>query len=342
VLTFSKVGISVLILGLFLGCGKDSKFLTVDDAFAVDNQVPPWFPDMDVPEDNSFSIDRWKLGEKLFFENALSIDNSISCGTCHNPQLAFSDSVSLTPGVYGRAATRNSPTLANVGYHPYLTREGGVPTLEMQVLVPIQEHNEFGFNIVKIAERLSTDSAYQVMSHLAYNRQLDAYAIVRALACFERSLISGFSPYDRFKYERKTEALNDIEQAGMQLFFSDKTNCSKCHSGFNFTNYDFENNGLYLNYDDVGRQRLTNQERDYARFKVPTLRNVALTKPYMHDGSLLTLKDVVEHYDNGGKACVTKSEYVKPLDLTIKEKRQLVAFLESLTDNKFISKQKRK
>ncbi len=133
----------------------------------------------------------------IFYDNVLSIDSSINCGTCHKSSLAFSDDVSFSDGVKKRPGTRNSPTLANVAYHPYLTREGGVPTLEMQVLVPIQEHNEFDFNIVDAGERLMQDSTYVAMSQLAYNRKPDNYVITRALANFERTLISGNSPYDK-------------------------------------------------------------------------------------------------------------------------------------------------
>ncbi len=228
----------------------------------------------------------------------------------------------------------------NVVYHPYFTREGGVPTLEMQILVPIQEHNEFDFNILKIAGRLKSDTAYVRLSRDAYGRDPDFYIITRGIACFERTLISGESRYDRFAFQGKTGALNASERRGMDLFFSEKTNCSTCHAGFNFSNYAFENNGLYENYVDPGRFRLTEDSSDIARFKVPTLRNVALTAPYMHDGSLPTLESVVEHYNSGGRAHPHRSPLVRPLGLTVGEKADLVAFLESLTDEKFVSNPK--
>lgn len=293
-------------------------------------QVPAGFPEPVFPADNAFSEARWLLGKKLFFDPVMSRDSSVSCASCHLPQFAFSDTLAFSPGAGGAAGVRNAPSLANVAYHPYFTREGGVPTLEMQILVPIQEHNEFDFNILLIAERLQQDSAYRQMSLAAYDREPDHFVITRALACFERSLLSGDSAYDR-------DALSAAAQRGMQLFFGEKTQCSDCHGGFNFTHYAFENNGLYEEYSDPGRFRLTGKEEDRARFKVPSLRNAALTAPYMHDGSIATLEEVVAHYDSGGAAHPHKSMLVRPLGLSPQERADLVAFLESLTDHTFVN-----
>ena len=298
-------------------------------------ELPEGFPEMEIPSDNQFSKTRWELGKKLFFDPILSIDSSISCASCHHPHLAFSDEVALSIGVENRLGTRNAPTLANIGYHPYFTREGGVPTLEMQVLVPIQEHNEFDFNILLIADRLNKDSSYVAMANSAYARTPDPFVITRALAVFERSLISGYSPYDQFlNYNKNT--LTKEERKGMELFFSDKTNCSSCHSGFNFTDYSFKNNGLYEQYADEGRFRLTQNPTDSALFKVPSLRNVVLTAPYMHDGTMTTLEEVIDHYNNGGENHPYKSDLIRPLYLSKKEKAQLIAFLNTLTDESFI------
>lgn len=298
--------------------------------------VPPGFPPIPYPEDNAFSPARWQLGKTLFFDKALSLDSSISCGSCHQPQLAFSDSVALSTGVSARAGDQNAPTLANVAWHPYYTRAGGVRTLEMQVLVPIQEHNEFNFNIVEIAKRLQNNTQYQTLSRKAYQRDLDYYVITRALANFERSLVSGDSRYDRYK--RGAGELTAEELRGMNLFFSPRTGCSACHNGFNFTNYAFENNGLYARFQQPGRLRVTEDSADFGKFKVPTLRNVALTAPYMHDGSLKTLRAVVEHYSSGGQAIPQKSKLLRPLHLTENEKKELIAFLGTLTDPAFVTR----
>ena len=200
----------------------------------------------------------------------------------------------------------------------------------MQILVPIQEHDEFNTNILDIVEKLKKDSSYTQASRIAYNREIDPFVITRAIANFERSLISGNSDFDKNNFS--SSALN-----GKNLFMSNKTNCSQCHSGLNFTNYTFENNGLYTNYADSGRMRLTQIESDRARFKVPTLRNAQLTAPYMHDGSIKTLEEVVAHYNTGGKIHANKSTLIKPLGLTQQEQNDIVAFLNTLTDYTFIN-----
>ena len=194
--------------------------------------------------------------------------------------MAFADDQATTPGIENRPGTRNSPSLANVGYYPYFLREGGVPTLEMQVLVPIAEHNEFDFNVVELTQELQKDSVYSQLAQKAYQKEIDPWVITRAIATFERSLISGSSRYDDFVNGNKL-ALNAQEEAGMDLFFSGRINCSSCHGGAFFTHHTFENNGLYYEYQDEGKFRLTGKETDVAKFKVPSLRNVGVTAPYM-------------------------------------------------------------
>lgn len=329
--------ILIAIVLVLSACKKEQ----IEKADIVDEiTIPAGFPAIQFPADNAYTLQRWVLGKQLFFDPVLSNDSTISCASCHNPAKAFSDEVAFSKGVAGRLGTRNSPTLTNVAYLPYFTREGGVPTLEMQTLVPIQEHNEFDFNIVLIGERLRRNPKYVQMAKEAYNREPDPFVIACALANFERSLISGNSAYDKYTYQNNPAALSEKERKGMALFFSEKTQCSKCHSGFNFSNNAFENNGLYDNYTDSGRKRLTNLVADFALFKVPTLRNVGVTAPYMHDGSLLTLEAVVEHYNTGGKNNPQKSKLIQPLNLTDDDKEQLVAFLKSLTDYAFITNPK--
>jgi len=300
-------------------------------------QTPAGFPVMEVPLDNQYSAARWQLGKRLFYDKRLSRNNTISCSSCHRQEFAFSDSVAFSPGDNAAQGTSNAPTLTNIGYHPYFTRGGSVPTLEMQVLVPVQEHNEFNTSILDIAEKLKPDSSYRAMAAAAYGREIDPFVITRALACFERSLVSGNSRFDRYYYGGAADKLDEEEIRGMKLFYSPRTSCSGCHSGFNFTNYSFENNGLYLKYADSGRMRFTRKESDRAKFKVPTLRNIALTAPYMHDGSMKTLEQVVDHYNSGGAGHRSKSALIRPLHLTRKEKKELVAFLKTLTDHSLIT-----
>jgi len=328
-----------LFLFLAVSCQKEDSYLEPGSPEPL-LAVPIGFPNPEFPEGNEFTEARWILGKKLFYDPIMSRDETVSCASCHLAEYAFSDIVPLSPGVENAPGVRNAPSLANVAYHPYFTRDGGVPTLEMQVLVPIQEHNEFDFNIIQIAKRLKADSVYQKLAWEAYNQEPSHYVIARALATFERSIISGNSPYDQYFFQNKKTALSNQEIAGMELFNSERTNCSSCHSGFNFSNYSFQNNGLYEEYADMGRFKLTNIETDRALFKVPSLRNVGVTGPYMHDGSMRTLEEVVAHYNSGGKNHPHKNEMIKPLNLTEEEQVALIAFLHSLTDDDFINNKK--
>lgn len=331
----------IAFLFCFVSCREDKQNEIVPlDGEQVLLATPQGFPNMEFPEGNELTKARWDLGKRLFYEKRLSIDNSISCGTCHQPALAFADDKAFSPGVFNRPGLRNAPSLANVGYHPYLLREGSVPSLEMQVLVPIQEHNEFNHNIVNIVSELKDDSSYSKASLNAYDRTFDGYVLTRAISLFQRTMVSGNSAYDKLVNHGDANALDVNEKEGMNLFFSNRTNCASCHTGFNFTNYSFANNGLDSVYADNGRFRLTNDSADEATFKIPSLRNVGLTAPYMHDGRFSTLEEVVEHYNSGGKNHKNKSHLIKPLQLSTQEKADLVAFLNSLTDYDFVNDQK--
>lgn len=290
------------------------------------------FPEVEHPANNQYSQARFLLGQKLFFDSILSRDNSLSCSSCHIPEFAFSDTNQFSLGVENRIGVRNAPSIMNVGFHPYFNKDGGVNTLEKQVLIPIQEHIEMDFNIVNISDRMLRDSAYYEMSIDAYDRYPDAFVITRALACFERTLISNNSRFDRY-VSGDFSSLNSLEIDGMELFYGNKANCASCHSGFNFSNYSFKNNGLKMNYADSGRMRVTKQEKDRALFKVPTLRNVDFTSPYMHDGSLKTLEAVIEHYSSGVVQFKNKSESIRSKKFTENEKQALVAFLKTLSDS---------
>lgn len=330
-----KLGVFGICLTILFGmqsCQKETPVSTNTSNL----RIPMGFSNMDFPQDNAFTNERWALGKKLFFDPVLSRDSSISCATCHKPNLAFADDVATTPGVENRPGTRNSPSLANVGYYPYFLREGGVPTLEMQVLVPIAEHNEFDFNVVDLMQKLLKDSTYTQLAKKAYQREIDPWVITRAIATFERSLISGNSAYDDFVNGNKL-ALNSKEEEGMELFFSGRINCGSCHGGVFFTHHTFENNGLFFEYPDPGKYRLTGKDSDIGKFKVPSLRNVGVTSPYMHDGSLKTLREVIQHYNSGGYQHPNKSVLVMPLNLSEAEMEALEAFLLTLTDYKFMN-----
>ena len=237
---------------LFISCGKERA--NQNEIFQLD--IPQGFPDPIIPEDNQLTYERIELGKRLFYDPILSKDGTISCESCHKQEFAFADNVTISAGVEGRLGFRNSMSLANMAYQDALMREGGVPTLEMQVLVPIQDHNEMDFNILSVAEKLNLDSTYVNASIRAYNRIPDAFVITRALASFQRTMLSGDSDYDR-------NLLNEKEENGKELFFSDELACSSCHGTFLFTNQTIENNGLYEVYEDSGKYRLTNLTRRY-------------------------------------------------------------------------------
>ncbi len=289
-------------------------------------------PVMNVDADNLQSTVREELGKKLFFDPIFSIDSSISCASCHNPTLAFADTHQFSAGVFGRAGVRNVPSILNIGYHPYFLREGSVPTIEMQALIPIQEKNEFDHNIVDIANQLKEDKEYDKLSRLGYGREIDHYVITRALGVYQRTLISNKSKFD--KYIAGKMQLSRQEMKGMDIFFG-KGNCSSCHGGFNFTSYKLTNNGLYKKYQDIGRMRATKDSSDLAVFKTPSLRNVSVTPPYMHDGSLSTLSAVIAHYNRGGEEHLNKYPLIQPLGLSRQEMKSLELFLNCLTDERF-------
>lgn len=327
----------VLIISLTIhlySCEKDVKEVTV---FKYEDLIPSHFVIPDIEVDSFPTEAKIKLGKKLFYDPVLSIDSTISCSSCHKQEYAFADNVALSNGVFQRSGTRNSPSIANVVYQKRLLREGGIPTLEMQILVPIQEHNEFDNNIVSISEKLNNNEVYKSMAHEAFGRDVDPFVITRAIAAFERVLISGESTYDKYITTKNEGYLSKEAIEGIKLFNSNKTNCSSCHSGILFTNQEYENNGLYEYYNDIGKERLTNMDSDNGRFKIPSLRNIEITSPYMHDGSIKTLEEVIEHYNNGGSNHRNKNSMVKPLNLTEIEKKQLKAFLIALTDKNFIN-----
>ena len=211
--------------------------------------------------------------------------------------------------------------------------------MELQVTAPIQDHNEMDINILEVTDRLKAVSEYVRLSKLAYNKEPGPFVITRAISAFERTLISGNSDYDKFK-NGNTSALTVSEKRGKDLFFSNRTNCSSCHSGFNFTDNTFQDVGLYQNSNDSGRMRITLDENDRNKFVVPSLRNVEVTEPYMHDGSLATLEEVIDFFNTGGHLSVNKSNLVTALGLTPLEKMDLVNFLKSLTDDEFLNNKK--
>ncbi len=299
-------------------------------------KIPAGFPELSIPEDNLLSEDKIKLGKKLFFEKLLSRDSSISCASCHQPKLAFSDGLKTAIGIKNRLTTRNTPSLTNIAYNKNFLRDGVNPSLEAQVIVPIHEKNEFDFHILLATERLKKNPKYVEQFEKVFGTLPSPNLISKAIASYERTLISGNSKFDMYHFQNKKNILSQSELNGKNLFFN-KLYCTDCHNGFNFSNGQIVNNGLYENYNDVGKMRLTLNQEDNGCFKVPTLRNIEVTAPYMHDGSLETLSDVIDHYSDGGHRNINKHFSVKPFKISNTEKENLISFLKTLTDSSFIS-----
>ena len=261
-----------------------------------------------VPEGNPLTADKIELGRRLFNDRRLSRDGSVSCSTCHDSDRAFSDGRPVAVGVFGRKGRRNSPALINRGYGRLFFWDGRIATLEEQVLKPIEDPNEMDLPIAEAASRVG----------------LTPQEIAKALASFVRSILSGDSPFDRFINGDRT-ALDAEQQAGLQLFRG-KANCVACHVGPNFTDEQLHNTGVAWrdgNFNDAGAGK--------GNFKTPTLREIARTAPYMHDGSIATLEGVIEYYDRGGNRNPSLDSELHPLRLSTLEKLNLVTFLRSLT-----------
>lgn len=275
------------------------------------------------------------LGQLLFHERRLSKDNTVSCAACHLAHLAFTDGLPKSKGIEGRTAFRNSPTLFNMSDQQLFMFDGVIETLEMQALSPIQDHNEMGSSIEEILGKLKEDKVFKKQCHKAYGRDLDAKAITQSLAAFQRTLVSTTSTYDLYLEDRQKYPLSEDEIAGMKLF-KEKFNCISCHAAPHFTNGQPESNGIPLTEDDWGRYRATGKMEDKGKFKVPSLRNIAITHPYMHDGRFETLEEVLAFY--AGKKEEHGPELVRGYRISAREQEQIIAFLKTLTDTSLVVK----
>jgi cytochrome c peroxidase len=292
---------------------------------------------MRVPADNPITDAKTALGRRLFFDRLLSSDRSVSCATCHDPERAFADTRTLAVGVFSRVGKRHAPALVNRGFGRMQFWDGRAATLEKQVLQPIEDRNEMDLPMDEAIRRLDADESYRTAFQTAFERPISADDVARALATYVRTIRSGDAPYDRF-VAGDTEALSLEQQRGLEIFRS-RARCSFCHREPLFTDEAFWNTGVALatdegapagTYKDEGRFAMTGIERDRGSFKTPTLREIARTAPYMHDGSLATLADVVEFYDKGGRPNRNMFPLIAPLRLSAEDKQALVKFLESL------------
>ena len=280
-----------------------------------------------------------ELGEKLFFDPILSLDNSISCASCHQPQFAFADNVAFSIGVNDSIGTRNTPSVMNMLSRPFFFHDGRAATLEEQAVMPIENPLEMNLLFDEAVKRIKANKEYVYLFKKIYKEEPNAKNITKALAEFQRDLESdGSAPHDLFVNGDDTTALTDSQKRGRALFLSDKSKCFDCHFGPDFTGDEFRNIGLFdgVKLVDKGRFDITKDPKDLGKFKVPGLRNVALTAPYMHNGMFKTLEEVIDYYSNPYDLVKNPINMdtlmIEPLNLTKQEKTDLVNFLHSLTD----------
>jgi cytochrome c peroxidase len=363
-----------LLIGLAVGMVLFSPATWFDGESGFDWQLPKDVPAPTVPDNNPMSAAKVELGRHLFYDKRLSANNTIACASCHHQSKGFTDGEKGSTGLFGDVTPRNAMGLTNVAYNQNFTWANPLSTqLEHQARFPLfgETPAEMGLSGVehKSIEQLKADPKYQTLFKQTYPLQQAPFTmtnIIAAIAAFERTLLSFNSPYDKYLRGENND-FGESEKRGLTLFFSEKSECFHCHGGFNFSDSSvhknsttpanrFHNNGLY-NIDgrgaypksDRGLYNLTSHKDDMGKFKAPTLRNVAVTGPFMHDGSIETLEGVVDHYINGGtniregknkgfgSANPFKSEFVPGLELTIQERNDLLSFLHSLTDETFLN-----
>lgn len=304
--------------------------------------IPSGLPAMAIPETNPLTEEGIELGRRLFYDPILSGNNAMSCGTCHKQQFAFTDStLQLSIGIDGLPGVRNTMSLVNLGYQKKFFWDGGAADLESQVIDPIQNPLEMHETLPRMISKLNADAEYPALFEKVFgDRKITTQMVMRAIAQFERTLLSGNSKFDQFK--RGQTSLSEQERRGMIVFESEeKGDCVHCHSlGSTFSDFEFRNTGLDSVPKDAGRYMITLLDTDSGKFKTPSLRNIDVTSPYMHDGRFKTLEECVDHYNTGFR-------YTKYLDgnlarlpkgrMSTQEKADLIAFLHTLTDHEFLT-----
>jgi cytochrome c peroxidase len=298
-------------------------------------------PPVPIPADNPPTAQTIALGRELFYDPRLSKDNTVSCASCHNPNLGFTDGLPVARGIRGQLGVRNSPTLLNAAYSPIQFWDGRAATLEAQSAFPIANPLEMNQPHEVSVSKMERVPAYKAEFAQAFGPgEVTLGKIQKSLASFERTLLSGNSPFDRYQYGGDKQALTPAAIHGLEIFTDPKRgNCVVCHTidahYALFTDGKFHNTGAGVSGEgdllDVGRFGQTKLQADKGEFKTPTLRNVALTAPYMHDGSLKTLNDVVDFYAGGGNSNPELDKEIRPLKLDAQDRADLVKFLQSLT-----------
>jgi cytochrome c peroxidase len=334
----------ILCLLFAQSCAKTSATATPKDipvGTAIRIDAPLGLPPVPIPATNPETMESIALGRRLFYDKRLSRDNSVACASCHNPGLGFTDGRRVSLGVGGKTGTRNAPTVINAAYTPLQFWDGRAASLEEQAAGPIANPVEMDQGHDIWVSTLDADPVYKAAFQKAFGPGPATLGKVeKALASFERTLISGNSPFDRYEYGGDKHAMSPAAIRGLAVFLNpQKGNCAACHiingKFALFTDGKFHNTGAGVdgegNITDLGRYIETKRDADKGAFKTPTLRNVALSAPYMHDGSLKTLKDVVDFYAGQGNSNPYLDKEMKVIQLSGEERSDLVAFLQSLT-----------
>ena len=291
------------------------------------------------PDDNPQTPEKIALGKQLFFDPRLSADGTISCASCHNPELGWSNGLSFAFGIRGQTGGRSAPTVLNAAYSDTQFWDGRAASLEEQAKGPITNPIEMGSNFKQVTRVLKGIPGYVSRFQTVFGSgDITIDHVAAAIAAFERTLISGNSPFDRYKYAGDRSAMTRAQVRGMKLFRDkDGPNCAKCHRFDDFsadlTDFRFHNIGVGSDHPDPdkGREVVTGEAGDRGRFRTPTLRNIARTAPYMHDGRFATLEQVVDFYKKGGVANPNLDPDIRPFELTDREENDLIAFLHALT-----------
>jgi cytochrome c peroxidase len=289
---------------------------------------------MQIPDDNPMSAEKVELGKLLYFDKRLSVDGSVSCATCHNPHKGYTDQEPVSTGFHGQKGKRNAPTVLNSAFNLFQFWDGRSPNLEEQAKGPIQNPVEMANTHDVCVKKIAEVKGYRPYFKAAFgDDKVNIDRIVKAIASFERTVLSGNSYYDQYVFNHVIDKHGFTESAkrGLDLF-EGKALCTKCHVGFNLSDGIFHNIGVGMDKPnpDLGRFDVTKEEKDKGAFKTPILRDLIITAPYMHDGSIKTLQDVIEHYDKGGTPNPWLDIQMKPLHLTDEEKLDLLNFLESM------------
>ncbi|MBI1349285.1 c-type cytochrome [bacterium] len=286
-------------------------------------ETPAGLPDVIHPEDNPSTPEKVALGKQLYFDPRLSADDTISCASCHDPAKGWSNGEQFATGVGGAKGGRNSPTVLNSAYSKQQFWDGRAKTLEEQALGPIANPIEMKMVLDDVVAKFNKIPGYKEQFQKVFGTDVTQEGMAKAIAAFERTILSGDAPYDRFKAGDQA-AMSEAAQRGMKLFFG-KANCSACHSGHSFTDFAYHNIGL--DSEDTGRKAISNLDGDHGAMKTPTLRDIAKTGPYMHNGSLKTLEEVMAHYNKGGNGNPYQDEEIYALKLTPEEIADIVTFM---------------